>query len=95
MDFTQVILTTIIYIVLFFLLEKIMINEKSSIYYKLGYSLVFAVLIILVNLLSRQMEEPPQIEVTIFQISLVILLVSLYMGYEVYKLKRNKKSNNE
>lgn len=95
MDITQIILTTIIYIVLFFLLEKVIVSEKASIYFKLGYSLVFMFLIILVNLLSRKAENPPQVEVTIFQIALVILLASSYMGYELYKLRRNKKSNND
>lgn len=95
MDITQLILTVIVYIVLFFLLEKVIVTEGASIYFKLGYSLGFLALITIVNLLSRQSANPPETEITIFQISLVLLLVSSYMGYEFYKLKRNKKSNND
>lgn len=87
MEFKQIIAIILIYGILFFLIERVSFKDGGTLKSKIIYAVLFDLLIILYNLYSRTLEEPPLIIVTIFQISYVTILA---VGYIIWQIKRKK-----
>lgn len=89
MGFTQIFITVLIYVVLFFVLERVSFKDDATLKNKIIYAVLFALLIILYNLFLTTIENPPELSVTIFQIGFVVVLSVSYIIWKV--IEQNKK----
>lgn len=88
MDFYTIIMTIIIYVVLFYLIEIITIKKDSPFSLRVKYAIGFFLLNLLVNILFVVSSNPPPLSVTIFQISFLVILSSSYIIWHHIKNKK-------
>ncbi len=90
MDFMGLILTIVIYVILFFIIDVATIKKDAPFRLRFMYAFGFFSLIVVVNLLSATSVEPPFIGITIFQISFCFILCGSYVLWHYLKNKDNK-----
>lgn len=82
MFFTQIILPIIIYLFIFFLIEKVSFKKNDKFKSKVIYAIGFSFIVIFANIVMALSENPPHIGVTIFQIAVTIILSISYIIWQ-------------
>lgn len=85
MDISQVILPALIYVIVFFLIEKVSFKESDKFKWKAVYAVGFLILVTFVSIMALFGENPPHIGVVIFQIAIALTISISYIIWQYSK----------
>lgn len=82
MGIQQIVLPILIYLVIFFLIEKVSFKKDDKFKSKLIYAIGFVLLIIIINVLAMLGDNPPHVGITIYQITIAVIISVSYIFFE-------------
>lgn len=85
MDISQVLLPALIYVIVFFLIERVSFKDSDKFKSKLIYAIGFSILVSLVSVMALFGENPPHIGVVIFQIAIALAISISYIIWQYSK----------